>query len=52
MKNPVLTLVIQPSPASIGDVVSSISLPYKQNPFSNLNVSLAAKPIGFNSISV
>ena len=38
--------VIQPNPASIGEVFSLISLPYKQYPISILSVSLAAKPTG------
>jgi hypothetical protein len=42
----VFNLVIQPKLASNGEVLSFISLPYKQKPFSNLKVSLAAKPIG------
>ena len=44
--NYLLNLVIHPNPASIGEVSSLISLPYRQNPFSNLKVSLAARPIG------
>ncbi|MNL53357.1 hypothetical protein D3C87_1765980 [compost metagenome] len=47
-----MNFVIQPKPASNGEVVSSISLPYKQNPISNLSVSLAAKPIGLISTSL
>ena len=41
-----VNLVIQPKPASIGEVESSISFPYKQNPISKRSVSLAANPAG------
>ena len=36
-------LVIHPNPASIGEVVSSRSLPYRQKPISNRSVSRAPK---------
>ena len=39
-------LLIQPKPAAIGDIVSSISLPYKQYPISVLSESRAPSPIG------
>jgi hypothetical protein len=41
-----VNFVIQPNPASNGEVVSLMSFPYKQNPISKRNVSRAAKPIG------
>ena len=41
-----VNFVIHPKPASRGDVESSISFPYKQNPISKRKVSLAANPIG------
>ena len=46
--NSLSNLVIQPNPASNGEVVSSISFPYKQKPFSSLKVSLEANPQGIS----
>jgi hypothetical protein len=45
-----VNFVIQPNPASIGDVVSSMSLPYKQKPISNRSVSREAKPRRFDPV--
>ena len=47
--NSLFVFVIHDNPASIGDVSSLISLPYKQKPISSLNVSLAAKPVALIS---
>ena len=43
---PSTNLVIHPKPASMGEVVSSKSLPYKQKPISRRSVSRAPRPTG------